>query len=62
MTRINIPVKVKKCCVLKIDIEYPNELHKLHHDYALAKDKIETKKEMLFNNKLKIAKFCNIPI
>ena len=36
-----------KGCVLKVDLEYLKELCKLHHDYPLAPDKIEIKREML---------------
>ena len=36
-----------KGCVLKVDLEYPKELHKLHNDYPLAADKIEIKRVML---------------
>ena len=32
-----------KGCVLKVDLEYPKELRKLHNDYPLAPDKIEMK-------------------
>ena len=49
-----------KGCVLEIDLEYPNELRKLHNDYPLAPDKIEIKREMLSKYPLKIADFYNI--
>ena len=51
-----------KSCVLKVDLEYPKELHELHNDYPLAPDKIEIKREMLSNYQLKIADFHNMPI
>ena len=38
-----------KGCVLKVDLEYPKELHELHNDYPLAPDKIEIKREMLLS-------------
>ena len=34
-----------KACVLKVDLEYPKELHELHNDYPLAPDKIEIKRD-----------------
>ena len=40
--------------VLEVDLEYPQELRKLHNDYPL--------KKMLSNYKLKIADFYNVPI
>ena len=48
--------------VLKVDIEDPKELRKLHHDYSLAQDKIEIKKELLSKYQLIISDFYNIPI
>ena len=35
-----------KGCVLKVNLEYPKELLKLHNDYPLAPDQIEIKREM----------------
>ena len=37
-----------KGCVLEVDLEYPKKLQELHNDYPLAPDKIEIKREMLF--------------
>ena len=37
-------------------------MRQLHNDYLLAPDKIEIKREMLFEYQLKIADLCNIPI
>ena len=51
-----------KGCVFKVDLKYPEELRELHNDYPLAPDKIEIKREILPNYKLKIADFYNIPI
>ena len=48
-----------KGCVLEVDLEYPKELHKLHHDYPLE---IEIKKEMPSEQELKIADLYNIPV
>ena len=46
-----------KDCVPKIDIKYPKQLCKLKNDYHLAADKIETKREILFNYQIKITDF-----
>ena len=35
-----------KGCVLKVDLEYPKELHELHNDYPLAPDKTKIKEAM----------------
>ena len=48
--------------ILKVDLEYPKELHELHKDYSLAPDKIEIKREIWSNYQLKIADFYNICI
>ena len=48
--------------VLEVDLEYPKELLKLHSDYRLAPDKIEIKRETLFEHQLKIADLYNIPV
>ena len=45
-----------KGCVLQVDLEYPKELRELHHDYPLAPDKIEIKREMLSDYQLKNVK------
>ena len=44
-----------KECVLEIDLEYPKELPELHNDYPLAPEKIEIKRVMLSDYKLKTA-------
>ena len=51
-----------KVCVLKVDLEYPKELHELHNDYPLAPDKMKIRREMLSEYQLKIADSYNIPI
>ena len=48
--------------VLEVDPEYPKELQELHNDYPLAPEKIEIKREILFEYQLKIADLYNIPI
>ena len=62
MSWINILAIVQKRCILEVGLEYPKELRQLHNDYLLAPDKIEIKREMLFEYQLKIADLCNIPI
>ena len=47
---------------LEVDLEYVKELPELHHDYPLAPDKIEVKREMLSEYQLKIADFDNTHI
>ena len=51
-----------KGCVLKVDLEYPKELRELHNDFPLTPDKIEIKREILYEYQLKIADLYNIPI
>ena len=46
----------------RVDLECPKELPELGNDYPLAPDKIEIKREMLFNYQLKIADLYNIAI
>ena len=48
--------------VLDVDLEYLKELWQLHNDYPLAPDKIETRREMLSEYKLKIVDLYNVPI
>ena len=33
--------------ILEVDLEYPDELHKLHNDYPLASEKLEISCNML---------------
>ena len=47
--------KSSKGSVLEVDLEYPKELRELHNDYPLAADKVEIKRETLYDNQLKIA-------
>ena len=51
-----------KGCALEVDLEYPKELRESYNDYHLAPDKIEIKREMLFEYQLKIADEYNILI
>ena len=44
-----------KGCVLKVDLEYPKEIRKLHNNYPQAPDKVEIKREILPNYQIKIA-------
>ena len=48
--------------VLKVDLKCPKELCKLHNNYPLAPDKIESEREMPSSYRLKIPKFYDIPI
>ena len=45
-----------------MDLEYPEELCKLHNDYPLDSDKIEIKRKMLSKYQLKTADLYNIPL
>ena len=40
---------------LKVDLEYPDELHELHNDYSLAPEKLAVSSDMLSNYCKKIA-------
>ena len=33
--------------ILKVDLEYPDELHELHNDYPLAQEKLEISDDIL---------------
>ena len=49
-----------KGCILKVDLEYLEELMKMHNNYPLAPDEIEIEREMLPNYQIKFADFYNI--
>ena len=34
-------------CILKFDLEYPDEFHDFHNDYLLAPEKLEIRNDML---------------
>ena len=55
-------INSSKGCVLEAYLEYLKELQELHNDYSLALDKIEIKREMLYECPLKIADLNNISI
>ena len=40
---------------IQVDLEYPDELHKLHNDYPLAPEKLAVSSDMLSNYCKKIA-------
>ena len=48
--------------ILKVDLEYPDELHALHNDYALAPKKFPTSYDMLSDYCKKIAKKYGIKV
>ena len=48
--------------ILKVDLEYPDELHALHNDYALAPKKFSTSYDMLSDYCKKIAKKYGIKV
>ena len=35
--------------ILEVDLEYADELHKLHNDYPLASEKLEIRRNMMSN-------------
>ena len=51
-----------KACVLKVDIEYHEELRELLNDYPLTPDEREIKSEILSEYQLNIADLYDIPI
>ena len=51
----------KRVCS-RIDLKYQKDFRKLHNDYTLAPEKIEIKREMFSNYRLKIVYFYNIHI
>ena len=51
-----------KRCDLEVDLEYPKELQQSHNDYPLAPGKIEIKREMLSDYRLKVVDFYFISI
>ena len=46
--------------ILEVDLEYPQELHDIHKDYALAPEKYNIPKELLSDYCLEIANAHNI--
>ena len=48
--------------ILEVDLEYSKELRELDNDYPLAPDKMQIKREMLYDYQLNIADHHNIPI
>ena len=52
----------KKGLILKVDLEYPKELHDLHNDLPLAPQKMKVTNEMLSNYCKGISDKCNLGI
>ena len=53
------------CCIIEVDLEYRDELHKFHNDYPLAPEKLAISYDMLSDYCKKIAdehaiKICDI--
>ena len=57
---VNIESNSSTGYIVEGDIEYPQELHDIHNDYALAPEKIDIPKEWLSDFCLKIANVHNI--
>ena len=51
-----------RSCVLEANLEDRKELQELHNNYPLSPDKLEIKKEMLYDYQWKIAADCNISV
>ena len=52
----------EKGLILKVDLEYPKELHHLHNDYPLAPERIAVKEDMLSDYCKRIKEKFNISI
>ena len=50
------------CHILKVDLEYPDELHNLHNDYPLAAENLEITYDMFSNYCKKIANKYSIKV
>ena len=48
--------------ILKVDLEYPSELHELHNDYPSAPEKLKVREDMLSDYCLDIAKRYGIKV
>ena len=48
--------------ILKVDLEYPKELHELHNDYPLAPEKLAVTNDMFSNYCKSIADKSNINV
>lgn len=53
---------IQKGYNLKVQLEYPKQLHNLHNDYLLAPEKIEIKNSMLSKCCRKVANEYNISV
>ena len=45
---------------MEVDLEYPKKVRELHNDHPLAPEKIEIKREFVFDNQLKCVDLYNI--
>lgn len=36
-----------KCCILEVDLQFPEQLHNLHNDYPLIPEKIDVKENTI---------------
>ena len=48
--------------ILKVDFEYPDDIHEWHNDYSLARGKLEISQNILPNYCCNIADECGIKI
>ena len=46
--------------IMEVDLEYPKKVRELHNDHPLATEKIEIKREFVFDNQLKCVDLYNI--
>ena len=53
---------ISAVCASEVDFDYPKVLHQLHNDYLLTPDKIEIKKEILYEYQLMTSNCYNVPI
>ena len=59
---MSISVKSPIGSFLEVELEYPEELHKLHNDFPLAPEKIAVSSNILSKHCKKIADKCEIKV